>query len=144
MLYLGSDHNGFRAKEKLKKFLEENNIAFEDLGNDKNEPLDDYPDWGHKVAKKISTNPSDLGLLLCGSGQGMAMVANRYSGVRALLGYSLSTVKHGREDEDANVLALPVWSLSDKQIEEIVILWLHTPFSQGERHIRRIKKIDNA
>lgn len=141
MLYLAADHNGFRAKEKIRKFLEKNKIAFLDLGNKKFRSQDDYPDFAKKVAQKISQNPDQQGILFCGSGQGMTMLANRYPKVRAALGYSLSTVKHARQDEDANVLSLPVWDLSPKQIEKIIMLWLNTPFSGLARHCRRIKKL---
>jgi len=141
MLYLAADHNGFGAKEKIKIFLQKNKIAYQDLGNKKFQSQDDYPDFAKKVAQKISQNPQHQGLLFCGSGQGMVMLANRYKNVRAALAYSLAAAKHSRQDEDSNVLSLPVWDLSPKQIEKIIMLWLSTPFSGLTRHCRRIRKL---
>ncbi|PWB38372.1 MAG: hypothetical protein C3F02_04335 [Parcubacteria group bacterium] len=141
MLYLGSDHNGYAAKVNIKAFLTKNNIAWKDLGNAKFDKNDDYTDWAKKVAQKISFNPANQGLLFCGSGQGMAMMANRFKNVRAIVGYSTMTVKHGRLDEDSNVLCLPVWDFNQSQMEKIIMLWVKTPFSGLARHCRRIKKL---
>lgn len=141
MIYLGSDHNGLKAKEKLKKYFTNKNIAFKDLGNDKLELTDDYPDFAEKVVKKVLTDKQNQGILICGSGQGMAMAANRYKKIRAALGYSVPAADRSRQDENSNVLCLPAWDLNPEQIIKIVNTWLNTAFSQLPRHQRRIKKL---
>ncbi len=148
-IYLATDHAGFELKEKIKKFLIEGGYQVEDLGNFKYDEKDDYPDWIHPLAKKISECAGDLsracrGIVFGGSGQGEAMVANRYKGVRAAVLYKFDKdiVKLSREHNDANVLSLGARFLKEKDALKAVKLWLETPFSGEERHKRRIEKID--
>lgn len=144
MIYLGADHRGFKLKEKLKTFLKGENYEFEDLGNTVLDPSDDYPDFAAKVAEKVSENPKEnRGILLCGSGVGMDIVANKFKGVRSALVWSAeeALVKQSRQHDDSNVLSLPADYLTEEQVRGIVKLWLETPFLGVERHIRRIQEI---
>ena len=143
-LIFGTDHAGFPLKEKIKRWLEEWGYQYEDKGAPSLDESDDYPDLIHPVAQAISENPKERkGIVLGGSGQGEAMVANRYSGVRAAVycGGSLDIVRLSRKHNDANVLSLVARFVSDDEAKEAVKLWLETEF-EGGRHVRRIKKID--
>lgn len=145
MLYLGTDHRGFELKEKIKGWLVDWGYQFQDLGSTVYDPADDYPDFASAVARKVAENAVDnRGILLCGSGVGMDVVANRFRGVRSALVWSddEALVKQSREHDYSNVLSLPADYLTEEQAKKIVKLWLETPFSEEERHIRRIKKID--
>ena len=139
-IYLGSDHAGFRLKEKVKRFLDKKNIEFEDLGNLNLERRDDYVDYAVKVSRKVVKEKSK-GILICGSGQGMCIAANKIKGVRAVNVGNLKDAKKTREDNDANVLCLSGSGLSKDKVERIILTWLKTPFSNLSRHKRRIGKI---
>jgi len=146
MIYLGADHRGFKLKETLKAFLEEEGYQFEDLGNTVYDPADDYPDFAAAVARKVAENPKEnRGILLCGSGVGMDVVTNKFKGVRSALVWSTdeALVKQSRQHNDSNVLSLPADHLTEEQAKKIVKLWLETPFSGEERHIRRLRKIES-
>jgi len=139
-LLIASDHAGFELKEKLKRALQERGVAFDDLGTHSPDSVD-YPDYARQVARAISQGEAERGVLVCGSGQGMAMTANRYHGVRAALPWSEETARLSREHNDANVLALGGRVLPADAAEKILQVWLDTPF-QGGRHAGRVKKID--
>lgn len=145
MIYLGADHRGFKLKETLKSFLKEEGYQFEDLGNTIYDPSDDYPDFAAKVAEKVSENPKEnRGILFCGSGVGMDIVANKFKSVRSALVWSAdeALVKQSRQHDDSNVLSLPANHLTEDQAKTIVKLWIETSFLEVERHIRRIQKIE--
>jgi len=139
-IYLGSDHAGFELKEKLKDFLKKEGYNFEDVGPHSYEPADDYPDYAVKVCKKVLLNKSK-GILICGTGMGMTMAANKISGIYATLCLNEDMAKKAREHSNANVLALGGWTVQPEMAKKIVKIWLETPFSNEERHIRRINKI---
>ncbi len=139
-LLIASDHAGFALKEALKSALQRQGVAFEDLGTHSADSVD-YPDYARKVAEAVSRGEAERGLLVCGSGQGMAMTANRYHGVRAALPWNEETARLSREHNDANVLALGARVLAPDLAEQILLAWLETPFAGG-RHERRVKKID--
>lgn len=141
-IFLGADHNGFGLKNELKKYLANKNLIVHDLGNLKFDKNDDYIDFAKKVAQAVKKNKSAMGILVCGSGQGMCMAANRIAGIRAGIGYSQSTAKHARQDENSNILCLPAWDLSKTKALKIAATWLTTPFSNLPRHKRRIKKLN--
>jgi len=142
MLYLGADHGGFRLKEHLKKFLTKEKIAHVDLGPKKLVDGDDYPDYAKLVAQKVSRNPiSNTGILICRSGQGVCIVANKFANVRAALVWNVIEAKMSRNDDMSNVLCLPSDYISPRMAEKIVEKWLDTPYSTDSRHTRRIKKI---
>ena len=144
-IYLASDHAGFELKEKVKKFLIDSGYEVEDFGAFKLDPDDDYPDFIRKAAEAVSKDPENSrAIILGGSGEGEAMVANRYKGVRAAVYYGSKEeiLKLSREHNDANVLALGARFLNPKEALEAVAFWLKHPFSRKERHQRRIQKID--
>ncbi|KKU76806.1 MAG: ribose-5-phosphate isomerase [Candidatus Harrisonbacteria bacterium RIFOXYA1_FULL_48_8] len=141
-IYLATDHAGFELKEKIKKFLAEKKYEVKDFGAFSYDENDDYPDFVKLAAEAVSKNPSDRAIVLGGSGQGEAMVANRYKGVRAAVLYKFDEgiIKLFREHNDANVLSLGARFLEEKDALRVVELWLNTPFSGEERHSRRIAK----
>jgi RpiB/LacA/LacB family sugar-phosphate isomerase len=141
MIYLGSDHAGFKLKEKIKKYLAGLGVKFEDLGALKLNPKDDYPDYGARVAEGVAVNPKkNKGILVCGSAEGMGMVANKFKGVRAAVVYNEETSRLSREHNDANVLSISGWKLNEAKMKKIVKAFLETKFAGG-RHARRLKKI---
>lgn len=147
MIYLASDHRGFELKEKIKSWLEAWGIEHVDVGAHALVPDDDYPDFVAQVAEKVAQDPAgNRGIVLGGTGQGEAMVANRRRGVRAAVLYAANDdiVKLSREHNAANVLSLGASFVSDEQAKHAIKLWLDTPFSEAPRHIRRIGKIDPA
>lgn len=141
MIYLGADHAGFKLKEAVKKYLAAQGVKFEDLGSLKLDKKDDYPDFGARVAKGVAVNPKkNKGILVCGSSEGMGMVANKFPGVRAAVVYNEETAKKSREHNDANVLSISGWELNEAKMKKIVKAWLSAKFAGG-RHARRLKKI---
>ncbi len=140
LIVLGSDHAGFALKEKVKKHLEQKGIPFEDVGAQSEEPVD-YPDVAHKVAEAVGAGRRERGIVVCGTGIGVSMAANRHPGVRAAVAYDEATARLSREHNDANVLALGGRSLDHQLALRILDLWLETPFAGG-RHARRVGKIE--
>jgi len=138
-ILIGSDHAGFELKADLRAFLREQNIEVIDLGVEGETPAD-YPDIGAAVAGKISRGEFERGILICGSGIGMSIVANRYPGVRAALCHDLSTARLSREHNDANLLVLGGRLLGKGLAREILQVWLRSTF-QGGNHQRRLDKI---
>lgn len=144
-IYLGSDHAGFDLKGKLKVYLRDLGYEIEDIGNFVFDQNDDYPDFILPVAKKVAQDPeNNRGIILGGSGQGEAMVANRVKGVRAAVVYNFNDeiIRLSREHNDANVLSLAARFITEDEAKEAVKFWLETEFSNDERHKRRIEKID--
>jgi len=141
MIYLGADHGGYELKEVIKQFLTENNLTFEDLGADNLNPQDDYPDFIIPVAQKVASNPNSLGIILGKSGNGEAIAANKVKGVRAAVCLNEQMAKKAKEHNNANVLSLGADYISMVEAKNIVKVFLDTPFSNEERHIRRIEKI---
>lgn len=142
IIYLATDHAGFELKEKIKKYLKDEGYTVEDLGAFQYDEKDDYPDFIKPAAEKISKTPTDRAIILGGSGQGEAIVANRYSGVRAAVLYKFDKdiVRLSREHGDANVLSLGARFIKEKDALKAVKLWLETTFSGEERHRRRLDK----
>lgn len=144
-IYLASDHAGFEYKEALKPFLRDMGYSFEDLGPFEINETDDYPDFVSLVAKKISEGgPDDRGIILGGSGQGEAMVANRFPNARAAVYYggNAGIAIKVREHNNSNVLSLGARFMTLEEAKDIVKTWLETEFLQEERHVRRIEKIE--
>lgn len=141
MIFIGADHRGFELKERLKKRLVDLGLQITDLGNDYLDSSDDYVDFAHKVADAVAENPGSFGILLCGSGAGMDMVANKIEGIRSALVFDVPRAKQAREHEDANVISLPADALDDQSAYKIVEVFLNTKFSGEQRHIRRLKKL---
>ncbi|HEX9187799.1 MAG TPA: ribose 5-phosphate isomerase B [Vicinamibacteria bacterium] len=139
-IVLGSDHAGFELKEKVKKALERLGVPYEDVGTREPESVD-YPDYAHRVAEGVETGRYQRGILVCGTGLGVSMAANRHRGVRAAVAYDEETARLSREHNDANVLALGGRSLDHGLAERVLEVWLKTPFAGG-RHARRVAKIE--
>ncbi len=139
-VYIGADHAGFELKEKLKKYFKENKVSYEDLGTDSSASVD-YPDYAFAVARKVAREKNSRGILICGTGTGMVIAANKVKGIRATAPYDKYSAKMSRSDNDANVLALRGRFFPFKKIKEIVSIWLKTPFGGQARHRRRINKI---
>ena len=136
-IILASDHAGFELKEEIKKFLIKKNNSVVDLGtNDSNSV--DYPDFAHKLSKKINKN--NYGILVCGSGIGMAMAANKHKNIRAALCYSVISTKLSRKHNNANVMALGARLTKKKLALKCTDVFFKTKFESG-RHLRRVKKI---
>ncbi len=139
-IYLGADHAGFKLKEKLKKYFDKNSIRYEDLGGNGKE-IDDYPDYAFLVGKKVAKESKALGILICGTGTGMVIAANKVKGVRAAVGYDDYSVIMGRKHNNVNVLCLRGRRFSDVKNLRLVRLWLDSRFSWKERHKRRLRNI---
>ncbi|MGB9178867.1 MAG: ribose 5-phosphate isomerase B [Pyrinomonadaceae bacterium] len=136
---LASDHAGYAEKERLKKVLEELGVEFEDLGTVSEESVD-YPDYARKVAEAVARGEAEQGVLVCGSGTGMAITANKVAGVRAAVAWSEETARLARQHNDANVLAIGARTTPPQEIPKIVRAWFATKF-EGGRHAERVEKI---
>ena len=143
-IYIGSDHAGFELKQKLIPFVQSLGHEVVDKGAFASDEHDDYPDFIVPVAEEVVKNPFSRGIILGGSGQGEAIAANRVKGARAAVFYGgpLDIVELSREHNDANILSLGARFITEGEAETAIQLWLETEFSGDERHIRRIKKID--
>ncbi len=137
---IGSDHAGFELKQTIINYLTANNFNVFDKGCYSTDRAD-YPDYGHAVANSILTNETDLGILLCGSGNGIAMSANKHSGIRAAICWTKEICKLARQHNDANILVLPARFVENADAIEMVEIFLNEKF-EGGRHLDRIKKID--
>lgn len=145
-IYIGSDHAGYDLKEKLLQFLIDLGYEVTDEGPFSFDPEDDYPDHVSEVAKEVANGGGEIkGIVLGGSGQGEAIVANRFKGVRAVVYYGGAggtIVRLSREHNDANVLSIGARFVSEEEAKQAVKMWLETEFSGEERHKRRIAKLD--
>lgn len=139
-IVIGSDHAGLELKERVKKALDRLGVPWEDVGTGSTESVD-YPDYAHRVAEAVETGRHGRGIVVCGTGLGVSMAANRHRGVRAAVAYDEETARLSREHNDANVLALGGRSLDHALAERILEVWLKTPFAGG-RHARRVAKIE--
>lgn len=142
-VYLGSDHAGFYLKETVFAHLSKLGYAVEDVGDKTLDPADDYPQFAFAVTTKVLGDTTDAkGILLCGSGQGMCMAANRVRGIRAAVVWDKTVARETRNDNDSNVLCVPARLLDEAEALAIIDIWLETPFSGAARHARRIKEIE--
>ena len=144
MIYLGADHRGFKLKEYLKKRLEEDGVAFVDKCDTVLDSQDDYVDYAKAVGEEVTKDPEHKGILACGSGAGVDMVANKIDGVRCALVQDSMRAKQAREHENANVVALPADILSAEQAYEVVKTFIDTPFPGDARHLRRLQKMEEV
>jgi ribose 5-phosphate isomerase B len=138
-IFISSDHAGFKLKESIKLYLKKKKIKFIDLGP-LNENRVDYPDYAHKVAKKVKINNKHVGILVCGSGMGMNMAANKHQKIRAAQCFNQKSTKLSRLHNDANIITLGARLLSKKNAINCISVFLNTKF-EGGRHTKRIKKI---
>ena len=147
-VYLGADHQGFYLKNKIRDYLTKAGYQITDYSNEQFDPDDDFPQFARAAARRVvdEEDDTDVAILICGGGQGMAMAANRIKGVRAIVAMSVDDAKYGRNDNDANVLCLPARIL-DKDYnaplwQDIIDAFLTTPFAGAERYIRRNRELD--
>jgi ribose 5-phosphate isomerase B len=141
-IVIGADHGGFRLKQQLVELLRMSGYAVEDAGPEKLDPDDDYPGIAFAVGEAVAAAPEEkAGILVCRSGGGMTIAANKVPGVRAVTVTREDEVVHARTDNDANVISLPADWITQASAENLVRLFLETPFSEAERHARRIQQI---
>ena len=138
-IFISSDHAGYKLKESIKLYLNKRNITYSDLGPN-NDVRVDYPEYAHKVAKKVKTNKNYIGILVCGSGMGMNIAANRHKNIRAAQCFNLKSTKLSRLHNDANIITLGSRLLTKNIALKCVSVFLSTKF-EGGRHLKRIKKI---
>jgi ribose 5-phosphate isomerase B len=137
---LAADHAGYEEKEKLKKTLDQMGVAYDDMGTDSSESVD-YPDYARKVADAVARGDYEQGILVCGSGTGMAIAANRVHGVRAAVAWNEEIARLARQHNNANVLSIAARFTPDDEVKKIVKAWFDADF-EGGRHERRVEKIE--
>lgn len=137
---LAADHAGYEEKEKLKKTLDEIGVEYDDMGTNSTESVD-YPDYARKAAEAVARGEYDQGLLVCGSGTGMAIAANKVPGIRAAVAWNEDIARLARQHNDANVLSLASRYTPHEELDKIVKAWFSADF-EGGRHERRVEKIE--
>jgi ribose 5-phosphate isomerase B len=140
---IGADHAGYELKEKLRKYLEGEGYDITDCGPHAFQPGDDYPDYAAPAAQMVANGEADRGIVVCDSGIGVDIVANKIPGIRSALVHDEGLAKLTREHNDSNVLALGSMFLDEAKAERIAKIWLETEFSHADRHERRIRKIED-
>ena len=138
-IFISSDHAGFKLKEIIKIYLSKKKLSFQDLGPNNGNKVD-YPDYAHKVAKKVNINKNNVGILICGSGTGMSIAANKHKKVRAAQCFNIKSTKLSRLHNNANIITLGSRLISKKNALKFVSIFLNTNFDGG-RHLKRVKKI---
>jgi len=138
-IFISSDHAGFKLKETIKNYLRNKKVKFVDLGPNNNSSVD-YPDYAHKVANRVKLNKSNVGILVCGSGTGMNIAANKHKNIRAAQCFNLKSTKLSRLHNDANIITLGSRLITKKNALKFISVFLNTKFDGG-RHLKRIKKI---
>jgi len=142
-IFFGADHRGLELKNKLVEYLQEKNIRIQDFGNYQYDPNDDYPDFTQKVAKAISQTADDaLGIVICGSGVGVSIAANRFKKVYCALGFDENQIKHARENDHINMLALAADFVNFEKAKILVDTFISSPVDNQEKYLRRLKKLD--
>ncbi len=143
IIYIGADHRGFYLKEELKRQLKKDGYEVADMGNAESDQNDDYPDFARDVAMKVAGAGNEVrGILICSSGIGVDIAANKFDGVRSALAMSVEHIRAGRNDDDVNVLSLAAEFTAPADAYEIARAFLATPFESEERRVRRLKKIE--
>lgn len=141
MIAIGADHGGFKFKEEIKKYLDETDIKYKDFGT-YSEERTDYPIYAEKVSKAIQNKECENGILICKSGAGMTITANKFKGIRATIGFNQDVIRASKADDNINVLVLCSEYMTVSQAIAIVRIWLGTPF-KGGRYEERLQMIEN-
>jgi ribose 5-phosphate isomerase B len=141
-IFIGADHRGFELKEKIARWLFEMEHVYQDLGAQKLEPGDDYTKYAEEVASLVAKNEGSRGILLCGSGVGVDVVANKFDGIRSSIGKSVLQVEAGRNDDDMNILVIAADYTSEKEAKAMLIAFLETKFSGKARYEKRLQEIE--
>ncbi len=142
-IFIGADHGGFVYKESLRASIEQLGYQVTDCGATVLDPTDDYPDFAQLIAQQVAAHQESFGILLCRTGAGMCVAANKIAGIRAVCTTTVETTQLAREHNHANVLALGADELTMEQAKELVTVFLQTPASLDQRHVRRIQKIQS-
>jgi ribose 5-phosphate isomerase B len=142
MIYIGADHRGYELKERIAKWLFDWDYSFEDLGANSLDPHDDYTKYAEEVASLVANKENSLGILICGSGVGVDVVANKFDGIRASIGKNKDQVRAGRNDDDMNILVLAADYTKENEAKEMVETFLETKFSRKERYKNRLQEIE--
>lgn len=138
-IVIGSDHAGYEDKEKVKRQLDEMGVEYADVGTNSTESVD-YPIYAQKVAEKVASGEAERGILVCGSGNGMQIAANKVHGIRAALAWNEETAALARRHNDANVLSVPARMISPEEVSKVIKAYLEAEF-EGGRHARRVDEI---
>lgn len=141
-IFLGADHRGYELKEKISQWLFEMERAFQDLGAVSFDPHDDYTEYAERVASLVTKNEGSRGVLICGSGVGVEVIANKFDGIRAGIGKNALQVEAARQDDDMNVLVIAADYTSEKEAKAMLIAFLETKFSGKARHEERLEEIE--
>ncbi len=142
-IFIGADHRGFELKNKLVEYLQEKDIRVEDMGNYEYDANDDFPDYSKKVAQAVLQNPEEfLGIVICGSGVGVSVAANRYHGIVCALGFDLGQVESARMHDHVNVLAIPADYADFEKAKQMIDILVKTKPNYGEKYVRRLRKLD--
>ncbi len=141
-IYLGADHRGFELKEKIAKWLFEMEHVYQDLGAQNIDPNDDYTKYAEEVASLVAKNEGSRGVLLCGSGVGVEVVANKFDGIRAAIGKDILQIEAGRRDDDMNVLVIASDYTTEKETKAMLIAFIETKYVGNARHERRLEEIE--
>jgi len=140
-IYIGADHRGFELKEKIAKWLFEMEHAFWDVGADHLDPADDYTRYAEEVASLVAKTPCSRGVLICGSGVGADIAANKFDGVRAAIGKDVFQIEAGRNDDDMNILVIAADYTDEREVKAMLIAFLETKYSAKPRYERRLEEI---
>lgn len=141
-IYIGADHRGFELKEKIRTWLSSMHYDFCDLGATKYDPHDDYTKYAEEVALLVRDNPGSMGVLLCGSGVGVEVVANKFDGIRAAIGKDVFQVEAGRHDDNMNILVIASDFTEEKEAKAMLISFLETKYGAKARYERRLEEIE--
>jgi len=143
MLYIASDHAGFQLKKTLVTYINTQlGLEIDDLGPIEFDQNDDFPDYAEPVARTVASDPKNLGILICGTGEGMCIAANKIKGIRAIIGYNITAAEMGRKHNNANILCLAARVITEDHARAVVKKFLETNFDGDERLVRRNKKIE--
>jgi len=141
-IFIGADHRGYELKEKIATWLFDLNYDFDDLGANHLDPTDDYTKYASEVASMVAKRPHSRGVLLCGSGVGVEVLANKFDGIRAAIGKNVLQVKAGRNDDDMNILVIASDFTIEKEAKAMLIAFIETKYDDSIRHERRLEEIE--
>ncbi|MFA7201682.1 MAG: RpiB/LacA/LacB family sugar-phosphate isomerase [Candidatus Paceibacterota bacterium] len=144
VIYIGADHRGFNLKEGLISYFKESGYEIIDCGNIEHNDQDDYVDFASEVARQVGKDASRRGIVLCGSGVGVSIVANKFPNIRCSLCFSADQAIAARHDDDANVIAIPADFILGDVAKKIISTWLQTDFDGGDAYVRRVQKISEV
>lgn len=142
MIYLGADYAGYKLKQAIKQYLDRKKLKYRDFGTLSDKNRNDFTEFAWPVAKKVAHSKEAKGILICGTGIGMSIAANRFKRVRAALVFNVKQARFAKTHDNANILCLAAWSVKEKDALKIINVWLKTPFKPLKRRVRRFKKID--